>query len=53
MPGRAAYDGRIYIADTSAWANAAHPAVKDEWAAALRNRIRALRLKELELKSER
>lgn len=38
MPGRAAYDGRIYIADTSAWANAAHPAVKDEWTAALRNR---------------
>jgi predicted nucleic acid-binding protein len=33
-----AYDGRIYIADNSAWSNAAHPAVKDEWAAALRNR---------------
>lgn len=33
-----AYDGRIYIADSSAWSNAAHPAVSSEWAAALRNR---------------
>lgn len=32
-----AYDGRTYIADSSAWSNAWRPAVKDEWAAALRN----------------
>jgi hypothetical protein len=34
----AAYDGRIYIADNSAWSRAADPTVKEEWAAALRNR---------------
>lgn len=33
-----AYDGRVYIADTSAWSHAADPVVKEEWAAALRNR---------------
>jgi predicted nucleic acid-binding protein len=33
-----AYDGRVYIADTSAWSNAAHPDVKGAWADALRNR---------------
>jgi predicted nucleic acid-binding protein len=38
MAGPVAYDGRVYIADNSAWSNAAHPAVKEEWAAALRNR---------------
>jgi predicted nucleic acid-binding protein len=33
-----AYDGRVYIADRSAWSNAAHATVKDEWVMALRNR---------------
>ncbi len=37
MAGPVAYDGRVYIADNSAWSNAAHPAVKEEWVAALRN----------------
>ena len=30
------YDGRAYIADSSAWARAHHASVRDEWAAALR-----------------
>ena len=38
MAGPAAYGGRIYIADNSAWSKAAHPDVKDAWVAALRNR---------------
>lgn len=38
MADAAAYDGRVYIADSSAWSNASHPAVKEEWAAALRSR---------------
>jgi predicted nucleic acid-binding protein len=33
-----AYDGRVYIADTSAWSRAAHPAAEKEWTVALRNR---------------
>jgi predicted nucleic acid-binding protein len=32
------YDGRPYIADSSAWSHAAADAVRDEWASALRNR---------------
>ena len=38
MAAPAAYDGRTYIADNSAWSRAAHPSVREEWAAALRNR---------------
>jgi predicted nucleic acid-binding protein len=38
MQGAVAYDGRVFIADTSAWSHGANPAVKDEWVAALRNR---------------
>jgi predicted nucleic acid-binding protein len=34
----APYDGHAFIADTSAWARAAAPAVKEEWTEALRNR---------------
>jgi hypothetical protein len=34
----AAYDQRVYIADSSAWSKAANPAVREEWTAALRNR---------------
>ncbi len=34
----AAFGGAVYIADTSARARAAHPAVREEWAAALRSR---------------
>lgn len=30
------YDGRVYIADTSAWDKASHPSLRDEWADALR-----------------
>ena len=30
------YDGRIYIADTSAWAKASHPRIRDEWTEAMR-----------------
>ena len=33
-----AYDGRGYLADTSAWARAGHPSVAREWTAALLNR---------------
>lgn len=33
----APYDGRLFIADKSAWARASHERVRDEWAAALRN----------------
>jgi predicted nucleic acid-binding protein len=32
------FEGRVLIADTSAWARASHPLVKDAWAAALRGR---------------
>jgi hypothetical protein len=38
VPDSSAYDGRVYIADSSAWASAARPEVRDEWASALRNR---------------
>ncbi len=34
---RPPYDGRVYLADSSAWSKASHPDVRDEWAAALRN----------------
>lgn len=37
MPDPVAFDGRIYIADSSAWSHAANPVVRDEWTAALRN----------------
>jgi len=33
-----AFGGGVYLADTSARARAHHPAVRDEWAAALRSR---------------
>jgi len=32
------FEGRVVIADTSAWARASHPLVRDQWAAALRGR---------------
>lgn len=32
------FGGRVLIADTSAWARASHPLVRDQWAAALRGR---------------
>lgn len=32
----APYGGDVFIADSSAWAHAPHPNVRDEWAAALR-----------------
>ena len=35
MSESAAYDGRTYIADTSAWPRSIHPAVQEEWQAAL------------------
>ncbi len=38
MPASAAYDGRRYIADNSAWSHAHQHSVRDTWAAALRNR---------------
>jgi len=34
--GSLPYDGRIYIADTSAWAKASHRKVRDEWTDAMR-----------------
>jgi predicted nucleic acid-binding protein len=36
VPG-SAYDGRVFIADSSAWSNAGQPNVTDEWTQALRN----------------
>jgi len=30
------YDGRTFIADSSAWAHAHHASIRDEWSAALR-----------------
>ncbi len=38
MTAEPPYDGRVYIADASAWSHAHHATVRDEWAAALRNR---------------
>jgi predicted nucleic acid-binding protein len=35
---RAPFGGGTFIADTSAWARASHPAVAKEWAAAIRGR---------------
>lgn len=35
---RAPYDGRVYIADKSAWEKASHPDVAAEWAEAFRRR---------------
>jgi predicted nucleic acid-binding protein len=32
------FEGRVLIADTSAWTRASHPLVRDRWAAALRGR---------------
>jgi predicted nucleic acid-binding protein len=32
------FAGRVLIADTSAWARASHPLVREQWAAALRSR---------------
>jgi predicted nucleic acid-binding protein len=32
------FEGRVVIADTSAWARASHPLIRDQWAAALRGR---------------
>jgi len=32
------FGGRVLIADTSAWARASHPLIRDLWAAALRGR---------------
>ncbi len=32
------YGGRVLIADTSAWARASHPLVRDHWAQALRGK---------------
>lgn len=37
MPGEP-YDGRVYIADTSAWARAHEAALAPDWTEALRNR---------------
>jgi hypothetical protein len=34
--GSLPYDGRIYIADASAWAKASHPKVREEWTGAMR-----------------
>jgi predicted nucleic acid-binding protein len=36
--GRPPFDGGVFIADTSAWARAAHPAVAEEWKRALAGR---------------
>lgn len=35
---RTAYEGRTYLADTSAWVRAAAPTVEEQWLSALRNR---------------
>jgi predicted nucleic acid-binding protein len=32
------FEGKVLIADTSAWARASHPLIRDLWAAALRGR---------------
>jgi predicted nucleic acid-binding protein len=33
-----AFDDRVYLADTSAWSRATHPALSDHWAEALADR---------------
>ncbi len=38
MGHEAPFGGTVLIADTSAWARASHPLVRDSWAAALRGR---------------
>jgi predicted nucleic acid-binding protein len=38
MGDEAPFGGRVLIADTSAWARASHPLIRDLWAAALRGR---------------
>lgn len=38
MNDKPPFGGRVLIADTSAWARASHPLVREEWAAALRGR---------------
>ena len=38
MGDTAPFGGRVLIADTSAWARASHPLVRDLWVAALRGR---------------
>jgi predicted nucleic acid-binding protein len=38
MGGDAPFGGKVLIADTSAWARASHPLIRDLWAAALRGR---------------
>lgn len=38
MAAASAYDGRVFVADTSAWSHASHPHVRAGWAAAVRNR---------------
>jgi predicted nucleic acid-binding protein len=38
MGGEAPFGGKVLIADTSAWARASHPLVRDLWATALRGR---------------
>lgn len=35
MNGAEPYDGRVYLADKSAWVRARDPAVRDEWQAAI------------------
>jgi len=36
VSGSLPYDGRVYLADASAWARASRPEVRNEWAAAMR-----------------
>jgi predicted nucleic acid-binding protein len=38
MGNQAPYAGRAFIADTSAWVHAGHPAIRDQWGAALARR---------------
>jgi predicted nucleic acid-binding protein len=38
MGDEAPFGGKVLIADTSAWARASHPLIRDLWAAALRGR---------------
>jgi predicted nucleic acid-binding protein len=38
MSDEAPFGGKVLIADTSVWARASHPAIRDLWAAALRGR---------------
>ncbi len=38
MRDKRPFEGKVLIADTSAWARASHPLIRDPWAAALRGR---------------